>query len=138
MVYKKQVDAKGIVRFKLDNKFIKADNVPADIRQGLDALEGDGEIDTEKIIIQEAQIPVIEENDDSVIDDEVAVSTPKVEETGGMGFPRINGKTVDIFTNEPHETIRFVAGKTVPLTTSNYGSKSDTEISNKLKEMGLL
>lgn len=63
----------------------------------------------------------------------------------GMGFPRVDGKTVDIFDGKtPHTHIRNVAGFMVPLSALNqYGdpsknipAKSDVEIMEKLKELG--
>lgn len=64
----------------------------------------------------------------------------------GMGWPRKNGKTVDIFTGEPHETVRNVQGVLVPLTHANatgdekrdIEAKTDAEIIDKLKELGRL
>lgn len=57
-------------------------------------------------------------------------------EMGGMGFPALNGKTVSIFSDVPHETIRSVAGIIVPLTMEEYKDKSDAEIMVRLKEIG--
>lgn len=57
----------------------------------------------------------------------------------GMGFPRKNGKTVDIFDGKtPHETVKNVAGVMVPLTNENYNTKTDAEIIAKLKDLGKL
>lgn len=141
MPYKKQTDAKGVTRYKLDNKFVKGADVPEDVKKALDLLEDGVEFDPASV--QEmTPITVIDDEDDiddeSGIDEEVAVNTPEITDTDGMGFPRKNGKTVDIFNGKPHEAVRFVQGKTVPLTQKNYEERSDTEIANKLKELGIL
>lgn len=55
----------------------------------------------------------------------------------GMGFPRKNGKTVDIFDGvTPHTHVKLVGGLTVPLSTESYNSKSDKEIEDRLEELG--
>lgn len=56
----------------------------------------------------------------------------------GMGFPRKNGKTVDIFSGEPHTHVRYVAGVMVPLTKENHDTRSDLEIREKLVKLGKL
>lgn len=54
----------------------------------------------------------------------------------GMGFKRVNGKTVDIFDQKtPHTAVRYVGGIMVPLTQENYDLKSDVEIVNQLKKL---
>ncbi len=55
----------------------------------------------------------------------------------GMGFPRKNGKTVDIFDLEtPHTHVKHVGGHAVPLSAQSFNSKNDTQIVNRLKELG--
>lgn len=55
----------------------------------------------------------------------------------GMGFPRKNGKTVDIFDLEtPHTHVKFVGGHTVPLSKENFVSRSEGQIIARLKELG--
>lgn len=55
----------------------------------------------------------------------------------GMGFPRVNGKTVDIFDGKtPHTHIKNVAGFVVPLSEESFNTKTDVEIMEKLKELG--
>ena len=55
----------------------------------------------------------------------------------GMGFPRVNGKTVDIFDGKtPHTHIKNVAGLVVPLSEESFNTKTDVEIMEKLKEIG--
>lgn len=62
---------------------------------------------------------------------------PERNEERGMGY-KMNkeGKTLSIFSNKVHETIRFVNGQTVPVTMEEYRTKSDNEIIEKLKEIG--
>lgn len=57
-------------------------------------------------------------------------------EVGGMGFPALNGKTVSIFSDVPHETVKNISGILVPLTNEEYQTKSDVEIMVRLKELG--
>lgn len=55
----------------------------------------------------------------------------------GFGFPRKNGKTVDIFDGvTPHTNIKLVGGHTVPLSKENYETKTDYEITERLRELG--
>lgn len=55
----------------------------------------------------------------------------------GMGFKRVNGKTVDVFDGKtPHTHVRFVANIMVPLTKENFEKRSDGEIIDKLRELG--
>jgi len=55
----------------------------------------------------------------------------------GMGFPRRNGKTVDVFDGvTPHTHIKLVGGHTVPLSTENFNTKTEKEIEVRLEEMG--
>ena len=66
------------------------------------------------------------------------------QEIGGMGFPAKNGKTLSIFSNVPHETVKNVGGHMVPLTNEELTGdaskgilpKTDTEIIEKLKKLG--
>lgn len=65
-------------------------------------------------------------------------------EVGGMGFPAKDGKTLSIFSNVPHETIKNVGGIMVPLTLVELNGdaskgilpKNDAEIIEKLKKLG--
>lgn len=55
----------------------------------------------------------------------------------GMGFPRVDGKTVDIFDGKtPHTHVKNVGGFIVPLSEESFNTKTDTEILEKLKELG--
>lgn len=55
----------------------------------------------------------------------------------GMGFPRKNGKTVDIFDGvTPHTHVKSVGGHTVPLSAKSYREKTDSQIEARLKELG--
>lgn len=56
----------------------------------------------------------------------------------GMGFPRVNGKTVDIFDGKtPHTHLKLVGGITVPLSAESFRSKGDNQIMARLKELGM-
>jgi hypothetical protein len=56
----------------------------------------------------------------------------------GMGFPRVNGKTVDIFDGQtPHTHLKNVGGLMVPLSAQNFRVKSDGQIMTQLKKMGM-
>lgn len=55
----------------------------------------------------------------------------------GMGFPRKNGKTVDIFDGStPHTHLKLVGGYTVPLSDKSFNERSEKEIEDKLIDMG--
>lgn len=55
----------------------------------------------------------------------------------GMGFPRKNGKTVDIFDGEtPHTHIKLVGGHTVPLSNESFQNRTEKEIEQRLVELG--
>lgn len=55
----------------------------------------------------------------------------------GMGFPRKNGKTVDVFDGKtPHTHVRFVANIMVPVSEENFNNRTDGEIIEKLRELG--
>lgn len=56
----------------------------------------------------------------------------------GMGFPRKNGKTVDIFDlTTPHTHTKLVGGLAVPLSAESFKSKGEIAIQNRLKELGI-
>lgn len=56
----------------------------------------------------------------------------------GMGFPRKNGKTVDIFDlTTPHTHTKLVSGVAVPLSAENFKSKGELAIQNRLAELGI-
>ena len=76
----------------------------------------------------------------TVVDDEpVERFKSKVpQSTAGMGFPRKNGKTVDIFDlKTPHTHTKLVAGVTVPLSAENFKSKGEIAIVRRLEELGI-
>lgn len=80
-------------------------------------------------------------DDDSGIDDDPTLAANKQvaaeEDEGGMGFPRKNGKTVDIFDGKtPHTHVRYVANIMVPLKKENYENKTDGEIIERLQKLG--
>jgi len=56
----------------------------------------------------------------------------------GMGFPRVNGKTVDIFDGQtPHTHLKNVGGLMVPLSAQNFRTKSDGQILTRLRELDM-
>lgn len=56
----------------------------------------------------------------------------------GMGFPRKNGKTVDIFDlKTPHTKVQLVGGLPVPLSEESYKTKTETQIKRRLEELGI-
>ena len=65
-------------------------------------------------------------------------------EVGNMGFPAAKGKTLSIFSNKPHETVKNVGGILVPLTMEELNGdpangvepKNDAEIIEELKKLG--
>lgn len=133
--YERIVDAKGVVRYKLNAKFVKASEVPEDVKANL--------IDNATVEEVKTTAPVVDPgaseddvDDESGIDEEVVVKAPLKENEEGWGFSRVNGKTVDIFDGKtPHETIRFVSGMVVPVTMENYKTKTDQEITDQLKKI---
>lgn len=55
----------------------------------------------------------------------------------GMGFPRVNGKTVDIFDGiTPHTKIKLIGGHAVPLSEESFKSRTEAEIEKRLRELG--
>ncbi len=185
--YTKSTGDNGSVRYKDGGRFVKADDVPANIKEALDANpegtvvdelgetvdpttdtdEGTGDDDS----VATTPTPPVdettaddegagddgeddaEEEDDSEEEPEAPAPAPapkkraaKKQEIGGMGFPAKNGKTLSIFSDRPHETVKNVGGILVPLTndelTGNVAEgvepKTDTEIIEKLKELGKL
>lgn len=55
----------------------------------------------------------------------------------GMGFPRKDGKTSDIFDiNVPHTQVKLVGGHAVPLSAQSYQTRSEGEIMARLIELG--
>ena len=72
-------------------------------------------------------------------DPEAAKPAPKSTKNlkiGGMGFPAAKGKTLSVFSDVPHETVKNIGGIMVPLTIKEYAEKTDAEIIEKLKELG--
>ena len=88
-------------------------------------------------------------DDESEDDDEEEAPKPAKKNTGrkveigGMGFPAKNGKTLSIFSNVPHETVKNVGGIMVPMTlvelqgdkAKGIEPKTDAEIIEKLKKL---
>ena len=144
--YERVVDSRGIVRFKLNGKLVKALEVPENIRIALEQeaivtaedtapSEEDSVVEVKEAEVDPAASPD-DVDDDSGLDEEFVPTPQPAGDSEGFGFKRLNGKTVDIFNDQPHETIKFVEGLTVPLTMDNYEKKTDAEILAKLKKLG--
>ena len=174
------------VRYKDGGRFVKAEDVPENVRKSLDEqpqgtiLDELGDVvdpttDSDEGSEDEQlnpQTPPAAE-DDSTVDDEGAgddgeedeaddeeetpEETPEAPakktaarrsraktEVGGMGFPAKDGKTLSIFSDVPHETVKNVGGIMVPLTneelvgdaSKGIAPKNDAEIIERLKELG--
>jgi hypothetical protein len=193
--FTKSTGDNGSVRYKDGGRFVKGEDVPANVKEALDANpegtvidelgdvvdpstdtdEGTGDDDS----VQTATPPVDEttvddesaddeseddsEEDDSTDesagddgeeDDEEEPEAPAApakkkagkKEIGNMGFPAKNGKTLSIFSDNPHETVKNVGGILVPLTLVELNGdvakgvepKTDTEIIERLKKLGKL
>jgi hypothetical protein len=146
--YERVVDAKGVVRYKLDGKFVKASEVPEDVKVTLNDVVADDP--AEEPVVEEPTTEVAEEpvedpgaspddvDDESGIDEEVPVAKANLQEEG-MGFKRVDGKTVDVFDGKtPHDAVRYVGGLMVPLSKENFEKKTDAEILARLKKLGKL
>ena len=80
-----------------------------------------------------------EDTETDLSDPESAKPAPKSTKNlkiGGMGFPAAKGKTLSVFSDVPHETVKNIGGIMVPLTIKEYAEKTDAEIIEKLKELG--
>lgn len=66
---------------------------------------------------------------------EIASEDATPQSTPGMGFKRSKGKTLSIFSNKPHETVKSIRGVMVPLTQEEYDTKTDAEIIKKLQDL---
>lgn len=171
--YSKVTDANGTTRYKDGSKFVKADDVPENVKTALsespdgtvvdeladpvnpetDTDEGSGDDDE----VQTQTTPADDTTDadqdgagdDGEDDEEEEAPAPtrrtaRKQEIGGMGFPAKNGKTLSIFSDVPHETVKNVGGIMVPLTmeelqgdaSKGVEPKTDAEILEKLKKLG--
>lgn len=129
-----------------------ADSEETETEESTDEGESEDEDDDD----EEVEI----EGDDDADEEEAAKPDPKVSEKSardskpaakvapyrssvpqsrpGMGFPRVNGKTVDIFDGQtPHTHLKNVGGLMVPLSAQNFKTKSDGQILTQLKKMGM-
>ena len=159
--YSKVTDANGTTRYKDGSKFVKADDVPATVKSALES-SADGtvvdelgepvnpETDSDESEDEDAPTSNDTPSDDDTtadeptnLDNDPASAEPVPQDEEGMGFKRSKGKTLSIFSNKPHETVKNVAGVMVPLTleeaTGNaqkdIAPKSDAEIIAKLKQL---
>lgn len=177
-------------RYKDGGKFVKADDVPQNVKDALDTNPEGTVVDELADVVDPSTetdegsgddpdvTPPAPADDTTVADDEGAgddgeedteeddstddTTTPPAApaprpaakprasraktEIGGMGFPAKNGKTLSIFSDKPHETIKNVGGIMVPLTmvelngdvANGVEPKNDAEIIERLKELGKL
>lgn len=86
----------------------------------------------------EEQLPTRTEDDDEPAEPQTVAGGPLMS-TPGMGY-KLNkeGKTLSVFSNKVHETVRFVSGHMVPMTREEYDTKTDAEVIEKLKKLGKL
>lgn len=171
--YTKQVSGDA-VRYKDGGKFVKAEDVTDAAKKTLESApegtvvdelgdvvdpstetdEGSGDDETVPTAPQtppEDESDADEEDSEEEADDEddeEEAPAPRArrsrKEIGGMGYPAKNGKTLSIFSDKPHETVKNVGGHMVPLTLEELNGdpakgvepKTDTEIIEKLKKLG--
>lgn len=163
--YSKVTDANGTTRYKDGSKFVKADDVPENVKTALgDAAEGtvldelgdpvNPETDSDEGS-EDEPAPTSPDEDESTPDDESDADdeeqeqptpapapqqtpidpTPTPQSDEGMGFKRSKGKTLSIFSNKPHETVKNVNGIMVPLTHEEHATKTDSEILEQLRKL---
>lgn len=164
--YTKATDSNGTVRYKDGTKFVKGADVPGPVKEALagvvdgtviDELGEVVDLSTEtdegtedevlptKAPVEDTTVIDEDADEDEIANDAEAAEVAPVKEQatknvkyqiGGMGFPALNGKTVSIFSDVPHETVKNVGGILVPVTLEEYNTKSDAEIMVRLKELG--
>lgn len=104
----------------------------ADALPGQPPMSPDGDLNTP------AALPSVPEAEA----ERVANLTPRLrskvpQSDPGMGFKRVNGRTVDIFdSTSPHTHVKLVGGHTVPLSAESYKYRSDAEIEKRLQQLG--
>ncbi len=151
-------------RYKDGGRFVAADSVPESAKSILEeAAEGTvvdelGDVVNPETDIDESEdetAPTADLSDEDLDEDEDEDEEPEAEpqivqskpkrkkqededEETGMGFKRAKGKTLSIFSNVPHETVKHIYGLMVPLTHVEHEEKTDAEIIAKLKELGKL
>lgn len=157
--YSKATDASGTTRYKDGNKFVKADDVPENIKEVLgnqpDGTQVDelGDVvnpDTDLDESTDENAPDADEDQDEEQDEtpakpaEDTQTAPELptnpgatpESEPGMGFKLVKGKTVDIFDYKtPATHSKYVAGVVVPLSEESYNTKTDSEIIARLAEL---
>lgn len=141
-----------VPRYKLGKDFVKAGDLPKAVKEALKDAPSGTQVDelgdvidplTELDESEDESAPTKEETqaeDESTDEDEVVETPASLNDTPqsdpGMGFKRVGGKTVSIFSNEPHTAVKNVGGIMVPLTEAEYKTKTDAEIIAKLKKLG--
>lgn len=148
-------------QYALDGQVVKAAEVPQEVKDALTGapegtvVDGDGNISEADDGVENAPAstnPPAETGDEDDSADEPAPAEPTPapadaeqqnpvdsglqQDEAGMGFPRKNGYTVDIFDlKTPHTEVRNVGGVMVPLSGENYRTKTDAEIRARLDEL---
>lgn len=143
--YTKVTDEKGTVRYKDGNKFVAADSVSDQAKSSLDENPEGTPVDelgdvinpsTEEDDSEDEEAPTNNTEDEAEAQDETPAETSATpQDDAGFGFKRSGGKTLSIFSNKPHETVKYVNGVLVPLTHEEYNTKTDAEIIEKLKKL---
>lgn len=161
--YTKSVTKQGdkdVTRYKDGGQFVKGDDVPANVKQALQdnpdgtIIDETGEVvnpETDEDESGDEPAPTgpedeADEGDEpDEGDEEEETRTAPAEDprsldavpqdNPGMGYKRSGGKTLSIFSNKPHETVKNVAGIMVPMTHDEYNSKTDAEILAKLRKL---
>lgn len=152
--YSKVTDDKGTVRYREGNKFTSADKLPNQVKSSLDEKEDGVQVDELGDVVnpetdidesEDEQAPTqAEEEVEEEEEEETPIeSSATPQDNPGFGFKRKDGKTLSIFSNKPHETVRLVNGIMVPLThleasgdpANDVAPKTDVEIVNKLKKL---
>lgn len=163
--YTKQTGENGAVRYRDGSKFVKNTDLPDNVKKVLDENRDGVIVDELGDIVDPTTetdegsgdeelapktTPPVE--DETTPDDEDEDETPapapakkssKKVEIGAMGFPAKNGKTLSIFSDVPHETVKNVGGIMVPMTmlelrgdeAKGVEPKNDAEIIERLKEL---
>lgn len=113
-----------------DNTKTKKEETDDEDDSELDDLTGDDEEETKP----EAKPAV--EKPSRAAEPTFRSSTPQSHP--GMGFPRVNGKTVDIFDSKtPHTHVKNLGGIIVPLSAESFKTKSDGQIIERLRELNM-
>lgn len=155
----KKIEGKNGIRYMDTQKktLVKAADVPEEVKDALENLDAGVEVDENGVILEEetqeepqqdgptesteedeeVEEASTDEEGDGLDEDLTARVRAAEQSPEGMGYPMVNGKTVDIFDMKtPHTEVRYVNGHTVPLSEKNYKTKSVEQIIQRLREIG--